>query len=291
MAVSDQLDIKTASPGGHGGPAGERTKTDLKRTRRVLLDLGFGCGDQTLYLMQKQDESGGTATPLFSRYIGITIDKTQFDFAKARIDAAKSSDSHTRAEDEDTTVFCADAADPSSWPTDLRQSICAAFTEDRVQCERYVLALDTLYHFRPSRCKIFQHSHSSLRAHFLAYDLFLATPSSHTLKTTLNTLLTRILAPALSAPYSNLLTPAAYRTQLREAGYADEDISIEDITEDVFPGLAGFLENRQREIKALGLSGFTKWRISGWLFRWLAGGDVLRAGIVVAKWRPNQSTG
>jgi poly(rC)-binding protein 2/3/4 len=259
--------------------------------RRVLLDLGFGCGDQTLYLMQKQDESGGTVTPLFSRYIGITIDKTQFDFAKARIDAAKSSDPHTRAEGGDTTVFCADAADPSSWPADLRQSICTAFTKDKVQCESYVLALDTLYHFRPSRRKIFEYSHSSLQAHFLAYDLFLATPSSHRLKAALNTLLIRILAPALSAPFSNFLTPAAYRDQLRQAGYADEDISIEDITEDVFPGLAGFLENRQREINALGLSGFTKWRISGWLFRWLAGGDVLRAGIIVAKWKPKQSTG
>lgn len=226
------------------------------------------------------------AKPLFDRYIGITIDKMQYDFAKRRIDAAKR-ETQTKTV---TDVFCADAADPSSWPSELQDAISSTFlaeegrtaTENRT--ERYVLALDTLYHFRPSRREIFKYSHSTLQANFLAFDMFLAPPPpKRTLKTILNSLFLRILTPGLSAPFSNFVTFDTYNLQLQEAGYAAEDITIEDITDDVFPGLATFLETRYQELAALGLTGFSKWRISGWLFRWLAAGDVLRAGIVVAR--------
>ncbi|KAL1956525.1 hypothetical protein VTO42DRAFT_7088 [Malbranchea cinnamomea] len=261
------------------------------KKRRVLLDLGFGCGEQTLYLMRRKEEGddGEENAPLFERYVGITLDKTQYAFAKVRIDAAKGKNAHTTAR---TDIFCADAAKPSSWPLELQEAVDSAFrtsqdgeAADR-ETERYVLALDTLYHFRPSRREIFRYSHSALRANFLAFDIFLAPPpASRTLKSILDSLFLRLLTPALSAPFSNFVTQEAYKAQLKAAGYAEEDITIDDITDDVFPGLATFLETRQRDLTALGLSGFSKWRISGWLFRWLAAGDVLRAGVVVARWR------
>lgn len=267
--------------------------------RKVLLDLGFGCADQTLYLMNRakeetslslpdDDDGGGREMirrPLFDRYIGITIDEKQYEFAQARIRSVKERDENYR-QTMNTAIFLADAANPSSWPAELQQCVSATFAgmkDDSVETEPYVLALDTLYHFRPSRSRIFKYANSTLHANFLAFDLFLVTQSQSTLKAALNRLFLRTLTFALSAPFSNLLTPAAYRTQLQEAGYADEDITIEDITDDVFPGLASFLETRHHEITALGLRGFTKWRVSGWLFRRLAAGDLLRAGVVVAK--------
>ena len=261
------------------------------RKKKALLDLGIGCGQQTLYLMNRGSGSAGRresdmTTPLFDRYIGITIDKMQYDFAKRRVDAAKG---ETRTKTV-TDVFCADAADPSSWPCELQDAISSTFlvkgdrTATESGTEGYVLALDTLYHFRPSRREIFKYSHSTLQANFLAFDMFLARPpSKRTLRSIFNSLFLRLLTPGLSAPFSNFITFEAYKLQLQEAGYAAEDIAIEDITDDVFPGLATFLETRKRELAALGLTGFSKWRISGWLFRWLAAGDVLRAGVVVAR--------
>ena len=264
--------LQNAGLGETGGPKGSRKK-------RVLLDLGFGCGQQTLYLMNRDEES-----QLFDRYIGITIDKTQYDFARSRVDAVKARKQTTTT--TNTEIFCADAADPGSWPRDLENVMSSTFQTDGT--ERYVLALDTLYHFRPSRRNIFKYAHSTLHANFFAFDIFRAPPpAKSTLKSTFNSLFLRILTPGLAAPFSNFVTPEAYKAQLQDAGYEEQDISIEDITSDVFPGLATFLETRQRELAALGLGGFSKWRVSGWLFRWLAGGDVLRAGVIFAKWRRN----
>ncbi|QVM07381.1 hypothetical protein D8B26_002081 [Coccidioides posadasii str. Silveira] len=275
--------------------------------KRVLLDLGFGCGEQTLYLMNrtftgtvdtKGDRQENMPASLFQRYVGITLDKTQYEFANSRVTASRHHDgengrcsNQTRPHGPETVqLFCGDAANPSSWSSELRQAIDIAFAQEKEQhgnhpinTERYVLALDTAYHFRPSRRDIFRYTHSVLHAHFLAFDIFLAAPSSR-LRSVLNNLLLRLLTPSLSAPFSNFVTPTTYKSQLRDAGYAEENIMIEDITEHVFPGLADFLERKDQQLISFGLSGFSKWRISGWLFRWLSSGGILRAGIVVAKW-------
>ncbi|KMU72767.1 hypothetical protein CISG_03201 [Coccidioides immitis RMSCC 3703] len=246
----------------------------------------------------KGDRQENMPASLFQRYVGITLDKTQYEFANSRVTASRHHDgengrrsNQTRPHGPETVqLFCGDAANPSSWSSELRQAIDIAFAQEKEQhgnhpinTERYVLALDTAYHFRPSRRDIFRYTHSVLHAHFLAFDIFLAAPSSR-LRSVLNNLLLRLLTPSLSAPFSNFVTPTTYKSQLRDAGYAEENIMIEDITEHVFPGLADFLERKDQQLISFGLSGFSKWRISGWLFRWLSSGGILRAGIVVAKW-------
>ncbi|OJD21954.1 hypothetical protein ACJ73_06704 [Blastomyces percursus] len=336
-------------------------KTAKSGVRRVILDVGFGCGEQTLYLARKKvavrqahgcsgeaarlispDDNGekedretilrdkntraGSAvhpppetTPLFHHYIGITLEKTQCAFAQSRVveaarncntsvdkDSGSSQDwGETRKQPIGGVIelFCGDAAKPHAWSEEIQRSISTAFrkgeyAEEGVKDdvgknpaeERYVLGLDTLYHFSPSRQELFEFSYSTLQATILAFDLFLP-PKSHssspldTIKRSLNTFALRCLTPALSAPYSNFVTIVEYKCLLEKAGYGPEDITIEDITEDVFPGLAQFFGERIQEMSALGLKGFTKWRVSEWLFRWLASGQVLRAGIVVAKWK------
>ncbi|WEW58035.1 hypothetical protein PRK78_003502 [Emydomyces testavorans] len=240
---------------------------------------------------------------IFQHYVGITLDRTQYEFATSRV-ISSGQDNGERKDfsaqsakprphtSETIQLFCGDAANPSSWPKELQQAVSIAFSQEKSQYsshapepERYVLALDSAYHFQPSRRPIFKYTHSVLHAHFLAFDIFLAPASSSRLRSFVNNFALRVLTPSLSAPFSNFVPPSAYKTQLRDAGYAEEDIAIEDITDDVFPGLARFLERRDQQLAALGLSGFLKWRISGWLFRWLSAGDILRAGIVVAKWK------
>ncbi|KLJ11311.1 hypothetical protein EMPG_13419 [Blastomyces silverae] len=341
-------------------------KTAISGVRRVILDVGFGCGEQTLYLMRKKvavrkahGGSGETAglisrddndekddaetissnentraasavrpppetTPLFQHYIGITLEKMQCAFAQSRVaeaarncntsadkDSGSSQDWGNRRKQPiggTVELFCGDAAKPHAWSEEIQRSISNAFRKgeyaeegerddggEKPAEERYVLGLDTLYHFSPSRQELFEYSYSTLEATILAFDLFLP-PKSHssspleTVKRSLNTFALRCLTPALSAPFSNFVTIAEYKGLLEKAGYAPEDITIEDITEDVFPGLAKFFEKRIQEMSALGLKGFTKWRVSGWLFRWLAGGQVLRAGVVVAKWKGSPAT-
>ncbi|OAX83157.1 hypothetical protein ACJ72_02481 [Emergomyces africanus] len=311
-------------------------------TKRVILDVGFGCGEQTLYLMRKKvaarvnrrdndsknddnDENLSCITtpagsevrdspesvPLFQHYIGITVEKMQCEFAQSRIAKAArnridpvSGDRLSQTWDMMGGVvelFCADAAKPYAWSDEIQQSVSTAFGKGKYAEEegglggkpaeeRYVLGLDTLYHFSPSREELFEYSHSTLQATLLAFDLFLPAkpPSSSSfdnVKGSLYTFALRCLTPALSAPFSNFVTMAQYKSLLEKAGYGVDDIAIEDITEDVFPGLANFFEKRIQDMTALGLKGFTKWRISGWLFRWLAGGQVLRAGVVVARWK------
>ncbi|OJD15444.1 hypothetical protein AJ78_04285 [Emergomyces pasteurianus Ep9510] len=346
------------------------TKTPVNGKKRVILDVGFGCGAQTLYLMRKKvaarkglgdeeveeeeeeveedddkirvnrqdndDKTDGVenascieplpgsnacdsseSVPLFQHYIGITIEKMQCGFARSRVAEAatrnrndpvnKDGPSEMWGKKQDQSIggtvelFCADAAKPYAWSEEIQRSISTAFGEGKYAEEerglggnpaeeRYVLGLDTLYHFSPSREELFEYSHSTLQATLLAFDLFLpAKPRSSSpfdnVKRSLNTFALRCLTPALSAPFSNFVTIAEYKRLLEKAGYGLDDITIEDITDDVFPGLAKFFEKRIQEMTALGLEGFTKWRISGWLFRWLASGQVLRAGVVVARWK------
>ncbi|KAL2362778.1 hypothetical protein RJZ56_004314 [Blastomyces dermatitidis] len=317
-------------------------KTATSGVRRVILDVGFGCGEQTLYLMREKaavrKAHGGSGeaaglishdendekddvetTPLFQHYIGITLEKMQCAFAQSRVAEAARNCNTSADKDSGSSqdwgkrrkqpiggvveLFCGDAAKPHAWSEEIQRSISTAFRKgeyaeegggddggEKPAEERYVLGLDALYHFNPSRQELFEYSYSTLQATILAFDLFLP-PKSHssspleTVKRSLNTFALRCLTPALSAPFSNFVTIAEYKRLVEKAGYGPEHITIEDITEDVFPGLAQFFEKRIQEMSALGLKGFTKWRVSGWLFRWLAGGQVLRAGVVVAKWK------
>ncbi|KAK2750573.1 hypothetical protein FQN57_002644 [Myotisia sp. PD_48] len=276
----------------------EDSRVRKTKSRRVLLDLGFGCGEQTIYMMVKNASKNW-----FDEYIGITLDKIQCDYARKRINQNRKEQLHPKqdgcgSENENKSnnihLFCADGARPQTWPQDLNDTISSKYigcTDDDdgkepYDTDRYVLGLDSFYHFHPSRKEIFKYTYSTLHAHILAFDIFLAPPSHQSSsfpRNLMNRLFLRILTPALGAPFSNFITPDGYKAQLEEVGYAAENISIEDITDHVFAGLAHYLETRHQELTALGLSGFAKWQVAGWLFKWLSKGDILRAGIVVAK--------
>ncbi|EGD93524.1 hypothetical protein TESG_01069 [Trichophyton tonsurans CBS 112818] len=261
--------------------AGGESNTTKKR---VLLDLGFGCGEQTIHLMRNP----ARPSPIFDEYIGITLDKVQHGFAQKRLQQRIMHDNKqgTSTRPSKISLFCADAAQPSTWPDEVKKTLYDAFSinnDSNSNMERYVMGLDTLYHFHPSRREIFEYSHSVLRANLLAFDLFLAPSNPSSVTRIFNVLFLRLLTPALGAPFGNFVSPETYTTMLEEAGYKTENIVIEDITDHVFVGLAGFLDKRCRDMAIMGLGGYTKWQVAGWLFRWLSSGGVLRAGVVIAK--------
>ena len=257
------------------------------RRKKMLLDLGIGCGDQTIYLTSKApirpcDRNWwDTQDPCveFDHYIGITNDHAQARHALGRVDELKQSSKLDRVDGEanstsNMSIFCADAAKPASWGEQIQESIDAA---SRDCSERWVLALDTAYHFGPSRWLMVEHAHTNLEASFMAFDLCISPDVTFTQK-----IILRLLTSLMGAPFANFSTPEGYRKKLIDVGYSNDAIKIVDISERVFAPLAQYLDEQDRRLKTLGLS-IGKFGVAGSLFKWWGRSGIVRGVIVVAK--------
>jgi hypothetical protein len=285
-----------------------------------LLDVGIGCGDQSVRILgykrgtgpgmhrceaetADQDGAGDAKDamspkkPLFDSYVGITSIPVQAQFAKQRVErlekenprALSSSSTPSpskKGEGEGLTpsnraqVFCADAANPSSWSPELKASLPPAPAQ-QIE-ENWLLALDTLYHFSPSRLPLLKYAHSTLHASLMAFDLLLPTP-----KPSLWTrLILRILCVLTGTPYTNFLTEDEYSALLVEAGYDLSDISFRDISGDVFGGIAGYINSREEVLNGYGLGGskgMRKFAGAGKIFGWWARTGVVKGVIISAR--------
>jgi hypothetical protein len=265
-----------------------QTLPKLHRSKSII-DLGFGCGDQTIYLMSDSpvrpcdqawwDNRDGR--PRFDKYIGITKDPTQHQYATERVQELTSIKarqasvpSNSSNPEPKITLFCADAAAPHAWTQDLRSTMTSAHeTSD----EHWVLALDTAYHFAPSRWPLIQHAFTTLDASFMAFDLCLSPRATWAQKLAL-----RVLTTLMGAPWANFVTPDEYRQRLVEIGYADAAVRLRDVSECVFAPLAGYMEEQDRRLKALGL-GIGSFKVARWMFAWWGRTGVVRGVVVVAR--------
>lgn len=255
---------------------------DRQQTKCVV-DLGFGCGDQTIYLM--------SATPVracdgswwderkfcakIEQYVGITEDPLQARFASERVhELIGNLRVGGKKEGLDIALFCSDAAKPALWNDHLQAAIRRAEDTSR---ERWVLALDTAYHFNPSRWPIVKYLNFRIHASFMAFDLCLSDPVTLPQK-----LMLRLLTTLMGAPWANFVTPQEYRARLVEAGYQDDMITIKDISEFVFSPLAEYLERQDTRLQTLGL-GLGNLSIAKTMFRWWGRSGVVRGVIVVAR--------
>lgn len=261
----------------------------LNRTKRrkMLIDLGIGCGDQTIYLMSEGpvrfcdrewwDEREHCVH--FDHYVGITNDVMQARYASQHVEKLRLSgkiDGYGGEEKErcSISIFNADAATPLRWDKKIQGSIEAASTN----CpERWMLALDTAYHFSPSRWAVINYAHKELQASFMAFDLCLSPTATVTQK-----LVLRILTMLMGAPWANFVTPDDYRQRLAEAGYSHDAIKVVDVSENVFAPLAQYLDHQDSRLKTLGLS-LGKFNVAKSLFAWWGRSGVVRGIIVVAK--------
>ena len=251
------------------------------RRKVKFIDVGFGCGDQSIYLAQMD---------CVSSYVGITIEKKQFRFAQQRLSTlgilGRTSPPTPKQPIKSVEIFCADAAVPQSWNEELKHASSKHFNSiaGDSNIETWLLALDVLYHFSPSRQPIFNYAFHQLHASIMAYDLLLpdaAGPSSRPLSP-----LERLLLFAISfltfTPYSNFLTPEQYRAQLVSAGYASDEVVIHDISKHVFAPLVAFLEERDTQLRMMG-KGIGVFHMAKWIFGWWARSGVLRGCIVIAR--------
>ncbi|KAL4906385.1 hypothetical protein BDW74DRAFT_131846 [Aspergillus multicolor] len=256
-----------------------------------LLDVGIGCGDQSVRILgYKRRMRGGLAAndiadvdgkvsdatkPLFDSYVGITSIPIQAQFAKQRIEGEQSL-LKPRAQ-----IFCADAANPLSWDTNMKASLPPSSSAQEAE-ENWLLALDTLYHFSPSRAPLFKYTHSTLHASIMAFDLLLPTPKPSFWAR----LMLRILCLFAGTPYTNFLTQDEYTALLVDAGYDLSKITFRDISDDVFHGIAGYINSREEVLKAYGLGGskgMKKYGGAGKLFGWWARTGVVKGFIIVAR--------
>ncbi|KAF2204504.1 hypothetical protein GQ43DRAFT_428875 [Delitschia confertaspora ATCC 74209] len=228
-----------------------------------LIDLGFGCGDQTALIAENS---------MSEKYVGITLDAQQFSYAESRLQSRK------LLKLPFVQLFCADAGNPGEWSEELKRAIFECLEE--TTGEKWFLALDTAYHFKPDRWGVIQHASREQDASFMAFDLVLADKIS-----SFQSLLMRLVTTLMGTPWANFVTEAEYRQMLVKCGYTEENITIRDISRHVFTPLVTFLERRDRELNSIGLS-LGKFRAAGWLFKWWGRTGIIRGCIIVARKRP-----
>ncbi len=214
---------------------------------------------------------------LLDSYVGLTIVPSQFRFANERLSLITN---RSRVK-----LFCADAAKPSTWTKEIHEAATdTSIEEDGTNIAptapkqaTWVLALDTLYHFIPSREPIFRHAFGELNASIMAFDLLLSdTPSVRDL------MLLRLVCFFAATPFSNFQTITEYRNQLVAAGYDRHKIETRDVSNHVFAGMASFIERRDGELKHNGMT-IGRYRAAGKMFKWWARSNVVRACIVIAR--------
>lgn len=245
------------------------------RNSVAVLDVGFGCGDQTVALAELVQAS---SRPQF-RYVGLTLNEVQLQAAQERLNGALAPEDGGRSalglSESSFKLFQADAAKPESWSNAVSASVDGL--ADEAFPERWLMGLDCLYHFSPSRKPIFKRACQTLNANVMAFDLILSDKAS-----AWETLAVRLLGFVLLCPWRTFLTEEQYRDQLVECGYDRAHIEIRDISDHVFAGLSGHLRKQDVALSPYGIS-LTGYTLVGRVYEWFDRTRVLKAAFVVGR--------
>lgn len=235
--------------------------------RFSIIDLGFGCGDQSLFIQEGLYDRS-QQKPL-KAYVGITLENAQYCIAQERLNLKQS--------DGTFQIYCADAGRPQSWNPELRNAVSSACQSTKEEHENWILGLDSLYHFQPSRWPVIEHAKKEINASLMAFDLCIAEDLSMWQR-----LMVWLMALFGQSPFANWVTIRQYRERLVLAGYDSERIEIRDISEHVFGPLAGYLKRREAELERYGLS-IGRFRYAAKMFAWWSRTGIVRGCIIVAR--------
>jgi hypothetical protein len=220
--------------------------------------------------LKKKDNQWGR---LLKAYIGITLDNPHFYIAQQRLGLTQS---NTNAV---FRIYCADAGKPTNWNSEIRDAVSLACQTngEKGDHENWLLGLDSLIHFQPSRWPVIEYANRNLGASLMAYDLCIAENLSLWQR-----IILRLMAFFGQSSFANWVTIQQYREQLVLAGYAREKIEIRDISEHVFGPLAEFLRKREVELEQYGLS-IGRYRWAAKMFSLWARTGVVRGCIIIAR--------
>lgn len=209
--------------------------------------------------------------------MGLTLNELQHGVALRRVnrEVAKLKQGAT-SNLASLELFRADAAKPRRWASDIQRAVHALAAEE--EAEGWLLALDCLYHFSPSRQPILSFAASELKINFVAFDLMMndGAPWGHRQ-------LAKTIGLLMGCPWSAFIGEEAYREQLISCGYAHDSIIVRDISDIVFAGLVGYLTRQERELKSYGIPLGGGFRVARAVFGWFFRANVIRGVILVGK--------
>ncbi|KAK9719252.1 hypothetical protein K7432_004915 [Basidiobolus ranarum] len=179
----------------------------------TILDVGYGCGDQDIYLQEEYK---------LSKIVGFTLEPVQQVVAKQKVSELKL--------DETIQLELGDAAQIST----LLASKGLPTTYDRV------ISIDSAYHYN-TRASFLQQSFDHLRSggSIGLADIILARKPH----TWLGQTVLKLICSASEIPYENMVSEVEYREMLERLGYTE--ITLVPIDEDVFPRLADFIDRQE----------------------------------------------
>ncbi|KAM3497090.1 hypothetical protein MY10362_009543 [Beauveria mimosiformis] len=253
-------------------------KEELRRRRSsssiAILDVGFGCGDQTVEIARALD---APAWQTF-RYVGLTLNEAQLQVAYRRVEreVASANRHGVRLGPESFRLFGADAARPESWARPVR-ALVDGIADEAFQGSRWLLALDCMYHFAPSRTPLLLYAAREVKADFMAFDLVLNERAPFSAR-----MAAKLVGRVAGCPLGAFMTEHQYVEQLVDAGYDRNAVEIRDVTSDVFGGLVAHIERQQRLLKPYGIS-MGSMGVAKKMFNWIDNTGILRAVIVVAR--------
>ncbi|KAF9957588.1 hypothetical protein BGZ65_001969 [Modicella reniformis] len=234
--------------------------------RSHILDVGFGCGDQDVYMAQLYQPAQIT---------GITIERIQHHAAQELI---------KRIETPGTEIQLY-VADASKLPEFL-ESTPAIFHGSGHRQFTHVVSIDSAYHYN-TRAQFLKNAAKVLipETGYLAMaDMILARPRP---TSSWNQSIFEAVFRAMEVPPTNMKTLEEYRQDLMDAGFVD--IEIEFIEDRVFSGLAAYIENQSARLGGMMKPGvnWTYWGLARGL-RWLDRSKWLHFVVVKARNGPRQ---
>jgi len=178
-----------------------------------LLDVGYGCGDQDLLFWDLYSPS---------QIVGITSEAAQCGYARGKV-------SQRNLEDK-IRLFQGNATKLS-----LLKDPCQTFDK--------IFALDCAYHFHTREAFLNQaFGRLNPNGKVALGDIFLGRKP----QTLFEYLLLKFLIWGGKIPEQNMVEEDEYKAQFHRAGFVN--LKIEYIEDEVFPGLADFIERQQKDI-------------------------------------------
>ncbi|KAG0196830.1 hypothetical protein BGX28_009697 [Mortierella sp. GBA30] len=232
-----------------------------------ILDVGFGCGDQDIYmaqLYQPRQITGITIEPIQHHAAQELIKRTETPGTKIQLHVADAS-FLSRFLDENPALF----GEMSSFSSPAKRH----FT--------HVISIDSAYHYntRASFLKNAAQVLESKTGRLALADMVLAKPAP---TSSLGKAFFSFVFKAMEVPVVNMKTMEEYKQDLVDAGFVD--IEIECIEDRVFSGLAAYIQDQLARLGGLVKPGvqWNYWALSKGLW-WLDRSKWLHFVVVKAR--------